>query len=155
MSNRVLGVVTARAGSKGIPGKNTKLLGGKPLILYTIESALAEHHQVSVCELRERIWTTVAPMIDAMPEETEAQVHVSARVTEAGRWVEVAVRDNGPGIPADIAESVFEPFFTTKKEGTGLGLAMIYAFVQRFSGRVTLETTPGKGSTFTLWFPER
>lgn len=41
MSYRVLGVVTARAGSKGIPGKNTKLLAGKPLILYTIESALA------------------------------------------------------------------------------------------------------------------
>lgn len=41
MSSRVLGVVTARAGSKGIPGKNTKLLAGKPLILYTIEAALA------------------------------------------------------------------------------------------------------------------
>jgi CMP-N,N'-diacetyllegionaminic acid synthase len=41
MSSRVLGVVTARAGSKGIPGKNTKLLAGKPLILYTVEAALA------------------------------------------------------------------------------------------------------------------
>jgi len=41
MPYRVLGVITARAGSKGIPGKNTKLLGGKPLILYTIETALA------------------------------------------------------------------------------------------------------------------
>src|SRR5262245_2606487 len=41
MAHRVLGVVTARAGSKGIPGKNTKPLGGKPLILYTIEAAIA------------------------------------------------------------------------------------------------------------------
>jgi CMP-N-acetylneuraminic acid synthetase len=41
MSHRVLGVITARAGSKGIPGKNTKLLAGKPLLLYTIEAALA------------------------------------------------------------------------------------------------------------------
>ncbi|MBA2540003.1 MAG: ATP-binding protein [Deltaproteobacteria bacterium] len=67
-------------------------------------------------------------------------------------WIRVL--DDGPGVSADIADNVFEPFFTTKKEGTGLGLAMIYAFVQRFSGRVTLETAPGKGSSFTLWFPQ-
>ncbi len=102
-------------------------------------------------ELATAIVNLIVNATEAMPQG--GTITVSAGKSGGEAWVRVA--DNGPGIPADIAESVFEPFFTTKKEGTGLGLAMIYAFVQRFSGRVTLETTPGKGSTFTLWFPER
>jgi signal transduction histidine kinase len=49
---------------------------------------------------------------------------------------------------------VFEPFFTTKGEdGTGLGLAMVYAAMQRHAGSVDLVTAPGKGTVFTLRFP--
>jgi signal transduction histidine kinase len=56
--------------------------------------------------------------------------------------------------PPDVEARVFEPFFTTKGEdGTGLGLAMVYASMQRHGGSVRLETAPGKGTAFTLWFP--
>jgi signal transduction histidine kinase len=54
----------------------------------------------------------------------------------------------------EVEQRVFEPFFTTKgDEGTGLGLATLYSFVQQSRGRVELRTAPGRGAAFTLWFP--
>lgn len=100
-------------------------------------------------ELATAIVNLIINATEAMPEG--GTIKISAGSAGGETWIRIA--DNGPGMPAEIADKAFEPFFTTKKEGTGLGLAMIYAFVQRFSGRVTLETTPGKGSAFTLWFP--
>jgi signal transduction histidine kinase len=59
----------------------------------------------------------------------------------------------GPSSAATISR-IFEPFYTTKgREGTGLGLSMVYAFAQRHGGRVSLDSAPGKGAAFTLWFP--
>ena len=64
------------------------------------------------------------------------------------------VEDDGPGMPPEIESRVFEPFFTTKgNEGTGLGLAMVYATVQRYGGSITLRTALGQGTRFRLWFP--
>jgi signal transduction histidine kinase len=72
--------------------------------------------------------------------------------SEAGSWVQVI--DDGPGMAPDVEARVFEPFFTTKgNEGTGLGLPMVYACMQRHGGSVRLETAAGKGTTFTLVFP--
>jgi signal transduction histidine kinase len=79
---------------------------------------------------------------------------ITLRTGEArgGAWVEVS--DDGPGMPPEVEQRAFEPFFTTKgDEGTGLGLAMVFACVQRHGGTVTLKTAPGEGATFTLWFP--
>jgi signal transduction histidine kinase len=73
---------------------------------------------------------------------------------DGGSWI--AVADDGPGMPPDVANRVFEPFFTTKgTEGTGLGLAMVYASMQRHGGKVVLDTDEGKGTTFKLWFTAR
>ncbi|HSN99467.1 MAG TPA: ATP-binding protein [Candidatus Nanopelagicales bacterium] len=72
--------------------------------------------------------------------------------SRGGAWIEVA--DNGPGMVPEVEQHVFDPFFTTKgQEGTGLGLAMVYACVQRHGGTVSLVTAPGRGARFTLWFP--
>lgn len=66
----------------------------------------------------------------------------------------VEVEDDGPGMPPEIEKRVFEPFFTTKgSEGTGLGLAMVYATTQRYGGTITLRTAPGEGTRFRLTFP--
>jgi signal transduction histidine kinase len=79
-------------------------------------------------------------------------VTVSTGAGDGGAWVKV--HDDGSGIPEEIRNRIFEPFFTTKgKEGTGLGLAMVYAFVQRHAGKLSLDSPPGHGTTFTLWFP--
>ena len=70
---------------------------------------------------------------------------------DGGSWI--AISDDGPGMPPDVAKRVFEPFFTTKgAEGTGLGLSMVYASMQRHGGKVQLDTAEGQGTTFKLWF---
>jgi len=73
-----------------------------------------------------------------------------------GRWVRLAVQDTGTGMPPDVLRRVFEPFFTTKEpgEGTGLGMAMVYATVQHHNGYVHVDSTPGAGTTVTIWLPE-
>ena len=78
----------------------------------------------------------------------------AARPTSSGgRYVEVAVTDEGPGIPADVLPHVFEPFYTTKPDGSGLGLAMTYSIVQAHGGRVTALSRDGAGTTMLLLLP--
>ena len=72
--------------------------------------------------------------------------------SDGGAWVEVA--DNGPGIPPEIKSKILEPFFTTKGDsGTGLGVSIVYAFTQRHGGRLEIESEPGHGARFKMWFP--
>jgi len=67
-------------------------------------------------------------------------------------WVEV--QDNGPGIPANIRARILEPLFTTKgKQGTGLGVPIVFAFTQRHGGRLDIESEPGQGARFRMCFP--
>jgi two-component system, cell cycle sensor histidine kinase and response regulator CckA len=66
-------------------------------------------------------------------------------------WIEVA--DDGPGMPPEVERRVLEPFFTTKPQGTGLGLAMVYALVKRHGGRLEIDTGPGRGTTVRLSLP--
>jgi two-component system sensor histidine kinase HydH len=67
--------------------------------------------------------------------------------------VEVTLTDNGPGIPPEICEQIFNPFFTTKKAGTGLGLAIVSKIVDELHGSLQLESKPGQGATFRVFFP--
>lgn len=88
--------------------------------------------------------------IDAM--QSHGTLHIRSGASEQGGWIQVA--DSGPGIPAEIKSRILEPFFTTKgKEGTGLGLSMVYAFTRRYQGNFTIDSEPGRGATFTLSFP--
>jgi signal transduction histidine kinase len=81
-------------------------------------------------------------------------VFVSARCLSDSS-VEVTVRDDGPGIPADKQERVFEAYFTTKQKGTGLGLATVKHNVELYGGSVRLESGLGKGARFILVFPAK
>lgn len=69
--------------------------------------------------------------------------------------IEIILRDDGPGIPADTQARIFEPFFTTKPagQGTGLGLPIVKNLVTGFGGRISLESTPGTGTTFRITLP--
>ena len=86
-------------------------------------------------------------------------VTVSARYREATKpgtlpWVEVAVIDNGPGIPPDRMKWIFEPFHTTKGlRGTGLGLAVTKQIIAEHGGKIRVESAPDMGSTFRVALP--
>jgi hemerythrin-like metal-binding protein/PAS domain S-box-containing protein len=73
----------------------------------------------------------------------------------AGEYVELQVSDTGCGMSGGLTEKIFEPFFTTKDEtkGTGLGLPMVFGFVQRSGGMIDMRSQVGKGSTFSLYLP--
>lgn len=72
-----------------------------------------------------------------------------------GHYASVIVRDSGPGMAADTLLRVFEPFFTTKSvgQGTGLGLAVVHGVMRAHGGAVDVQSEPGRGSCFTLYFP--
>jgi len=73
----------------------------------------------------------------------------------AGRWVRLTVTDSGNGIEPEHLPHIFEPFYTTKSpgEGTGLGLAQVYGIVSQHDGFIDVQSTPGSGSTFTIYLP--
>ena len=70
-------------------------------------------------------------------------------------FMRLQVRDTGAGIPAELQSRIFEPYFTTKPrgQGTGLGLSIIHGIVQDLGGRITFQSTPGRGTTFTILLP--
>lgn len=83
-------------------------------------------------------------------------VHIDARLTEAGDQVRMSVTDDGVGIPADVIGRVFDPFFTTRmgRGGTGLGLSICHNIVKGvLGGQVSVESVPCEGTTFILIFP--
>ncbi len=70
-----------------------------------------------------------------------------------GKFVRIRVSDTGSGISSDLKSKIFDPFFTTKEEGSGLGLSTVHSIVKRHGGELSVESSPGKGSTFSILLP--
>ena len=101
-------------------------------------------------ELLNAVMNLVVNAIDAMT--APGTITVISRAVEG--QAQIRVIDDGPGIPPEVMKHIFEPFFTTKGEtGTGLGLAMVCASVERHQGTLSVDSAPGQGTTFTLLFP--
>ena len=83
----------------------------------------------------------------------DGQIIVRVRARDGFVYVEIA--DNGPGISAENIRRIFDPFFTTKPvgKGTGLGLSLTLGIIQEHAGRISVESEPGHGATFTVELP--
>jgi len=89
------------------------------------------------------------------PGTSPAESHSPFGTRPPLRWLRLAVRDNGMGMPPEVQERIFEPFYTTKEvgKGTGLGLATVWHLVNRIGGKINVESKPGEGSAFLVWLP--
>ncbi len=83
-----------------------------------------------------------------------AAMHTLAGHVEPGAFVFIEVTDSGCGMDAAMQSRIFDPFFTTKQTGTGLGLAALHGIVRSHGGTMSLLSAPGKGSCFTIYFPQ-
>jgi signal transduction histidine kinase/ActR/RegA family two-component response regulator len=85
----------------------------------------------------------------------DKMVALQGYAIKKGYYLKVSVEDTGSGMNRETQNKIFEPFFTTKGkgEGTGMGLAMVYSTLKDHDGNVTVQSTPGKGTVFNLYFP--
>ncbi len=113
-------------------------------------------------QLEQVILNLVVNARDAMPRGGNLRIelrNVTAGMRDEGatpgKYVSIAVIDDGVGMTEELQERIFDPYFTTKRpgEGTGLGLATCKAIVQQARGRLELTSAPGHGSRFTVLFP--
>jgi signal transduction histidine kinase/ActR/RegA family two-component response regulator len=131
---------------RGTPGRATTLADRGQLAQVLLNLVL--NARDAVAEGGNVVVEVDAVRLDA---ETAAQL----RDGTPGLFARLTVRDDGPGMDAEVLERIFEPFFTTKGpgKGTGLGLATVYGIVRQSGGFVHVESRPGHGATFRVHLP--
>ena len=91
---------------------------------------------------------------DALPAGGQVRIVTADTELDEEPYVSVSVSDTGVGIDEATQGRIFEPFFTTKQGGgRGLGLSTVYGIAEQAGGRVTVQSAPGQGAVFTLYFP--
>lgn len=117
-------------------------------------------------ELGDAIINMVINSRDAMPSGGDVivrtsnvylddEVMIADQGAKPGEYVMLEVQDNGIGMDDEVVEHIFEPFFTTKPvgSGTGLGMSMVYSFVQRYNGTIKIESSTGYGTSIRIYLP--
>jgi signal transduction histidine kinase len=104
--------------------------------------------------LKQALVNLLLNAIQASPAGTTVVVTTRTRVDTAGHpVVEVAIQDEGPGIPEEQRETIFNPFVTTKANGTGLGLSVTRQIVAEHGGSISAERVVGSGAMFVVRLP--
>lgn len=106
-------------------------------------------------ELQQILVNLIVNAIHAMSGGGRLALRTLDRDEDGHPGVAIEVADTGAGMAPDVMRRIFDPFFTTKRrEGTGLGLSITQLLVTRQGGRISVESEPDRGTTFTVWLPE-
>ena len=102
-------------------------------------------------QMKQVVLNLLLNAIQAMPEG--GRLGLSGLVPEENQWIQISVQDSGIGIPPKDMDKLFDPFFSTKEGGIGLGLSIAHRIIDQHHGKIEVESTPGKGTLFTIWLP--
>jgi nitrogen fixation/metabolism regulation signal transduction histidine kinase len=111
--------------------------------------------KVDAVRLRQALHNLLKNALEAIGNQRKPQIVVSTRIVKDGdaTWVDIAVADNGPGLPEGFGERWFEPYTSSKSRGTGLGLAVVKKIAEEHGGSVRASARNGGGAEFTLRLP--
>jgi two-component system, cell cycle sensor histidine kinase and response regulator CckA len=143
-----------------------RLIGADVAIESELDSALG-HARIDPVQFQQVVMNLVVNARDAMPGGGRLRIRTSnARIgtelasrfpytVRTGDYVLLEVSDTGAGMEESVRSQIFEPFFTTKSDsqGTGLGLSTVYGIVKQSGGYIWVDSAPGEGATFRLYFP--
>ena len=106
-------------------------------------------------ELEQVITNIILNARDAI-KQVRKSGEVSVSISENGKWVEMEIKDDGPGIPPEVASKIFDPFFTTKDvgKGLGLGLSICQSIIEKHKGVIKVSSEVNRGSVFTVQLPK-
>jgi two-component system, NtrC family, sensor histidine kinase PilS len=104
-------------------------------------------------EMRQVVWNLLMNAVQSMPEGGTLGIETKPMRLGDEDFLLIRVIDSGCGIAENELAKIFEPFYTNKEKGTGLGLAVVSKIVERYQGRIDIESTYGQGSTFNVWLP--
>jgi signal transduction histidine kinase/ActR/RegA family two-component response regulator len=136
----------------------SRVLGPEVRLTTTLDASIPSV-EVDPGQLEQVLVNLAMNARDAMPNGGTLQVETAVLDVErpyfqmpSGRYVRLKITDSGVGMPPDVLSQIFEPFFTTKgNRGTGLGLSSVYGIVKQSGGYIWCDSTPGQGSTFTIY----
>jgi signal transduction histidine kinase len=103
-------------------------------------------------ELQQVLLNLIINAVQAMPTGGDLTIKADQ---DQDKWINIIVQDTGEGISEEHLPHIFDPFFTTKEvgQGTGLGLSVSYGIIKKHGGRITVDSSKGKGCKFTVVIP--
>jgi PAS domain S-box-containing protein len=134
-------------------GSNVRCEYQLPAELWAIEVDEGQFHQVISNLAINAVQAMPAGGILRVSGRNEAVGPENVLGLPAGNYVRIAIEDQGLGIREENLDKIFDPYFTTRETGSGLGLSISYSIVKKHGGTLTVESTPGKGSVFSVYLP--
>ncbi len=106
-------------------------------------------------QLQQVFLNLITNAVDAHNEKPYGRIDITTQLSKDEQGVMLCIADSGSGIPPEVLDKIFDPFFTTKPvgKGTGLGLSICYSIIQRLGGRISVESSIGKGTRFDIFLP--
>jgi signal transduction histidine kinase len=144
-----LQVIDLKSFLEGIIPKLTRKFAGADFVINKTINAI-----LSVQVDRRQMTQAIFNIMENAYEAVNQSGRISVSLDQLNKdWVEVVIRDNGPGIPDKIKDKVFKPYFSTKTDRTGLGLAITHTIIKNHGGEITAKNHPHGGACFSILLP--